>query len=114
MKKKFVLYLVSLLVILLTACQPTINESQYFTKVGRIVAIEDGRFLLVNGVTEKEIQNLESGEIVEKYENGTWTTYEELDELKVNMTVEVAYDVLQDSLPGYGNAVKVEVLEDYE
>ncbi|WP_392454954.1 DUF3221 domain-containing protein [Chryseomicrobium aureum] len=114
MKKKYVLYLVSLLVILLTACQQTTNESQFYTEVGRIVAIEDSRFLLVKDATEQDIETLEPVEIIEKYEDGIWATYEKLDELKVNAVVRASYDVMQDTLPAYGNAVQVEVLEDSE
>lgn len=68
MKVKWTLLI--LLVILLTACQQTTDESQFYTEVGRIVAIEDSRFLLVKDATEQVIETLEPVEIIEKYEDG--------------------------------------------
>lgn len=106
-----------LLIFLLSGCQYGSTEDgrvDYLTDEGVIVAIEDGRFLLVNGVSEEDIETLEPLEIVIKHNDGAWFTYENLDELKVNMEVRVSYDGMEDSLPGYGNAIDVEILENPE
>lgn len=104
-----------LLIFLLSGCQIGSSEDgrvDYLMDEGAIVAIEDGRFLLVNGASEEDIETLEPIEIAIKHNNGAWFTYEHLDELKVNMEVRVTHEGTEDSLPGYGNATDVQVVED--
>lgn len=84
-----------LLIFLLAGCQIGSSEDEaveYLTDEGVIVAIEDGRFLLVNGASEEDIETLEPIEIAIKHNNGAWFTYEHLDELKVNMEVRVTHE----------------------
>lgn len=103
-----------LLIFLLSGCQNGSSEDErvdYLTDEGIIVAIEDGRFLVVYGVSKEDIETLEPLEIAIKHNNGAWFTYENLDELKVNMEVRVTHDGTEDSLPGYGNAIDVQILE---
>lgn len=106
-------YLVVLASLILVACQPTPNDSvRTPNEVGTIVAIEDGKMLVVDHVSEEDLQTLTPIEIVQKRENGAWFSYKDLDEFKVGMEVRVWYDAMNDSLPGSGNATEVEILGD--
>jgi len=87
------------------------DEMDYLTYEGTIVAVEDGRFLVVNGASEEDIETLEPLEIVLKHNKGVWFTYEALDELSTGMPVRVIHEGTEDSLPGYGEAVEVEILQ---
>lgn len=103
-----------LLIFFLAGCQQTTqsnDEMEYLTDEGMIVAIEDGRFLVVNGASEEDIETLEPLEIVLKHNKGIWFTYESLDEIGIGITVRVMHEGTEDSLPGYGEAVEVEIIQ---
>ncbi|XKH50148.1 YobA family protein [Chryseomicrobium palamuruense] len=98
----------------LAGCQQSTqgnDEMDYLTYEGTIVAVEDGRFLVVNGASEEDIETLEPLEIVLKHNKGVWFTYESLDEIGIGITVRVIHEGTEDSLPGYGEAIEVEVLQ---
>lgn len=102
------------LVWMLTACQqtPTDDTEKHFNEEGTVVAIEGGRFLVVNHVSQEDLETLEPIEIAIKRKNGGWFTYESLDELTVGMTVRVWHNGVEDSLPAQGHAVEVEILNE--
>ncbi|KMY50016.1 YobA family protein [Peribacillus loiseleuriae] len=87
-------------------------ESNSLTEIGTIVSREEDRILVVDGATTEDITNLTIQEIINKYEDGAWFTInqEELGkDLKVGMKVKVWYDAMDSSLPGSGNATKIEI-----
>lgn len=107
-------YLLVLVSLLLTACQQPFPDDSVKTpnEEGTIVAIENGKILVVDHVSEEDLETLKPIEIVQKKDNGAWFSYEDLDQLEVGMEVRVWYDAMNDSLPGSGKAVEIEILGD--
>lgn len=107
-------YLLVLIILILTACQQPFPDDSVKTldEEGTIVAIANGKILVVDHVSQEDLEALEPLEIVQKRENGAWFSYEDLDQFEVGMEVRVWYDAMNDSLPGSGNAVDIEILGD--
>lgn len=100
---------------MLTACQQTLpadDTEKHFNEEGTVVAIEGGRFLVVNHVSQEDLETLTPIEIVQKRNDGTWFTYEHVNTLQVGMKVRVWYEAKDTSLPASGNSIKVEILSE--
>lgn len=109
--KKFVLMLFLLGVIFLASCNSD-EQIDSFTKTGTVVSINANDFLVVDGAKIDDINRMSSQEIIDKYENGVWFSFEpekQETQLESGMKVKVWYDAMEDSLPGYGSSVEIHV-----
>lgn len=82
--------------------------------VGRIVALEDNMFLVVEGATVEEIQTMDQAAIVKKYHQGVWYPQDGTPKLSVGDLVEVySKTTLTTQLPFVADIWDFNMIEEY-
>ncbi|MDM5333806.1 DUF3221 domain-containing protein [Ureibacillus composti] len=83
--------------------------------VGRIVALEDNMFLVVEDATVEDIQTMDQAAIVKKYHQGVWYPQDETPELSVGDLVEVySKTKLTTQYPFIADIWDFNMLEEYD
>ncbi|MFJ8236074.1 DUF3221 domain-containing protein [Ureibacillus sp. NPDC094379] len=83
--------------------------------VGRIVALEDNMFLVVEDATVEDIQTMDQAAIVKKYHEGVWYPQDETPELTVGDLVEVySKTKLTTQYPFVADIWDFNMLEEYD
>lgn len=80
---------------------------------GKLVLIEERQILVVQGVTDEEVDELDEEELIDIADGAAYFTITEedkIEELEVGMEVRVWYDILDASDPASGISTGIEVL----
>ncbi|WP_113926648.1 YobA family protein [Bacillus sp. P14.5] len=106
-----------LFAVLTSGCYSNSNqiegEKGYLAQNGTVVALEENKILIVEGATIEDINNLTPKEIINKYDDGVWFSLgtDTPEGLDVGVIVRVSYNSLDTSLPAFGEAKEIKIIE---